>query len=110
MKFQEKINQVVALFDEKVLDAKTTIQSIQNLVSNYHFFEIEIEHRIGNFQFSVETAENGIIVTAYENGKRYFSRIFEATAHEVHIHNYCKKFATDKYYRRLRVNNHSSLS
>ena len=103
MKFQEKINQLVALFEAKVLEAKAFKDAIKKAVSQYHFFEINIEYSINGFQFSVENVENGIVVTAYQGGTKHFTRIFDQNAHENHIFNYCNKFATNHIYRRQRI-------
>lgn len=103
MDFKDKINNVIQLFNDEILDAKSLAQSIQNIISRYHFFEIEIEYRIGKFQFSVEEIANGIVVTAYHNGKKHFTRVFDEETHENHIYNYCNKFATCRTYRSQRI-------
>jgi hypothetical protein len=110
MKFQNKINQLVALFNENVLDAIAFKNAVQNTINQYNFVEVEIEYSINEYQFAVEKVGQCTIVTTYRDGLKFFTRIFDQTAHETHIYNYCRKFAVCPHYRHKRMVNHCSLN
>lgn len=103
MNFQSIINNLVQLFDANILDAQGFKNGVQKAMDKHHFIHVEFRHTIGNFQFTVKETDDAAIVEAYENYTPIYIRIITDTKNEVRVYNYCRKFATNEYYRKQRM-------
>lgn len=108
MELQENINTLIALHEAKILTFSAMKNGINNAVEQFtkgqpHAVIIDFDHEINDYGFVVREIPNGVVVDAYKDNEFVFARTITDNTHQNRIYNYCKKFATDWYYRMQRM-------